>query len=77
MSKYEYMERHGIKIRRVTEQDRAAANTDYQRTADYILSYAGREWFSKRGTLEDMKALVLYRKQSLLDYNANGRPAKH
>jgi hypothetical protein len=75
MSKQKYMERHGVTLRHVTDADRQVARTDYQRNAEYIMRYAGVEWYSKRATLEDAKALVSYHKASAADYAANGRRA--
>jgi len=58
MKKSEYMERHGLTIRRVTSEDRAAARTDYQRYADFIISNGACEWFSANGSLRDMQLFV-------------------
>jgi hypothetical protein len=75
MSKQQYMERHNISVRHVTQAERQAARTDYQRNSEYIMCYAGVEWYSKRATLEDAKALVSYHSASAIDYTANGRRA--
>lgn len=58
MTKSEYMEKHGLTLRKVTAEDRTAATTDYQRTADYIISNGKEEFFSKNGSLKDMKDIV-------------------
>ena len=58
MTKLEYMERHGLTLRKVTSDDRALARTDYERTADYIISNGAGEWFSKNGSLCDMQTFV-------------------
>ena len=58
MTKSEYMERHGLTLRRVTKEDRAAARTDYQRNASYIISNGACEWFSLNGSLRDMRFFV-------------------
>ncbi len=58
MKKAEYMQRHGLTLRRVTPEDRAAARTDYQRVADYIIDNGACEWFSKSGSLRDMQTFV-------------------
>ena len=58
MTKTEYMKRHGLTLRPVTKEDRAVARTDTQRIADYIISNGKVEWFSLKGTLNDMKAFV-------------------
>lgn len=58
MKKSEYMEKHGLTLRRVTKEDRACARTDYQRVADYIISNGACEWFSKNGSLKDMMLFV-------------------
>lgn len=58
MTKLEFAARHGVTIRRVTEQDRLEARTDYQRAADFILACNGREHYSKRATLADIKYLI-------------------
>ena len=60
MSKIEYMKRHGMTIRPVTEQDRATARTDYQRKAKYIIKNSEWEWFSLNGSLKDMKEFNHY-----------------
>ena len=58
MTKSEYMERHGLTLRRVTKEDRAVARTDTQRIADYIISNGACEWFSVNGSLRDMREFV-------------------
>lgn len=58
MKKAEYMERHGLTLRRATREDYAAARTDYQRSADYIISNGACEWFSRNGSLRDMQLFV-------------------
>lgn len=58
MKKSEYMERHGFTLRKATKKDREQAKTDYQRTADYIISYNGDEWYSKDGSIKDMYSIV-------------------
>ena len=58
MKKTDYMERHGLTLRRVTQKDRAVARTDYQRSAEYIISNGACEWFSKNGSLRDMREFV-------------------
>ena len=58
MKKADYMERHGLTLRRVTKEDREAARTDYQRTAEYIISNGACEWFSMNGSLSDMQLFV-------------------
>lgn len=45
MLKKEYIEKHGIILRKVTAEDRKAARTDYQRTADYIISDGATDFF--------------------------------
>lgn len=58
MKKSQYMEKHGLTLRKVTKEDRAAARTDYQRTADFIISNGAGEWFSRNGSLRDMQLFV-------------------
>ena len=58
MKKSEYMNKHGLTLRQVTAEDREAAKTDYQRTADYIISNGKEEFFSRNGSLKDMKDIV-------------------
>lgn len=58
MKKSDYMERHGLTLRRVTQKDRAFARTDYERSAEYIISNGACEWFSKNGSLRDMQDFV-------------------
>ncbi len=58
MKKSEYMNKHGLTLRKVTAEDREAAKTDYQRTADYIISNGKEEFFSRNGSLKDMKDIV-------------------
>ena len=60
MKKNAYAQTHGLTIRKVTEQDRAEARTDYQREAEYIISNGRIEWYSKRGSLNDMRIFVEY-----------------
>lgn len=58
MLKKEYIEKHGIILRKVTAEDRKAARTDYQRTADYIISDGTTEFFSTKGNLKDIMYFV-------------------
>lgn len=58
MKKSEYMNKHGLTLRKVTAKDREAATTDYQRMADYIISNGKEEFFSRNGSLKDMKDIV-------------------
>ena len=58
MSKQEFMKRHGLKLRPVTQEDRAAARTDYQRCARFIITDGAREYYSTNGTLRDMEFFV-------------------
>ena len=58
MKKSEYMERHGLTLHRVTQEDRTCARTDYQRNAEYIISNGACEWYSKNGSLRDMRDFV-------------------
>lgn len=60
MKKQQYMSAHGLTLRKVSPQDRAEARTDYQREAEYIISNGRIEWYSKRGSLSDMRAFVEY-----------------
>lgn len=60
MTKSEYMKRHNLTLRPVTKDDRAAARTDYQRDADYIISNGTVEWFSMNGALSDLKRFVAW-----------------
>ena len=60
MSKAEYAQRHGLTVRRCTKADRRAARTDYQRGAQYIImGPMGKMWYSGRGTMADMRAVVM------------------
>ena len=58
MLKKEYIEKHGIILRKVTAEDRKAARTDYQRTADYIISDGATEFFSTNRSLKDIMYFV-------------------
>ena len=60
MKKNAYAQAYGLTIRKVTEQDRTEARTDYQREAEYIISNGRIEWYSKRGSLSDMRTFVEY-----------------
>ena len=62
MDKQAWMEKHGVICRKANAADRKAARTDDQRAAEYIISIPalGVEWYSKRGTLEDMRKMVEY-----------------
>jgi hypothetical protein len=63
MTKQQYAIRHGLTVRPVTEADRREASTDYQRKAKYIIDDGLRQWYSLRGTLEDMRDMVAARKR--------------
>lgn len=63
MKKKEYAIRHGLTVRPVTAEDIRAASTDYQRDAQYIIDDGLRQWYSLRGTLEDMRDMVKARKR--------------
>lgn len=71
MTKQEYMSKYGFTLRRVTQQDRAEAQTDYQRRADYMIGYKGTEWYSMGGSIRDMFAMQNYYSQSPADFTAN------
>ena len=58
MTKQEYMTKNCLTLRKVTAEDRTAATTDYQKTADYIISNGKEEFFSRNGSLKDMKDIV-------------------
>lgn len=58
MTKQEYMTKNCLTLRKVTADDRKAAKTDYQRTADYIISDGTTEFFSKNGSLKDIRYFV-------------------
>ena len=58
MTKSEYMGKYSLTLRKVKAEDRTAATTDYQRTADYIISNGTEEFFSRNGSLKDMKDIV-------------------
>ena len=58
MTKKEYIEKHGLTLRKVTAEDRKVARTDYQRTADYIISDGTTEFFSTKGSLKDIMYFV-------------------
>lgn len=75
MTKSEYCKKHGVTVRPVTRKDMEEARTDYQRLSSYIIAYNGVEWYSKRTTLNDIKAVIDYENRSRLDYDANGRMA--
>ena len=60
MKKNAYATAHGLTIRKVTAEDRAEARTDYQRSAEYIISNGRNEWYSKSGSLSDMRTFVEY-----------------
>lgn len=73
MTKMEYCNKHGVAVRPVTRKDMDEARTDYQRLSSYIIAYRGVEWYSKRATMNDIKAVVDYERRSRLDYEANGK----
>lgn len=58
MTKQEYITKNGLTLRNVTAEDRKAARTDYQRTADYIISYGTTEFFSMNGSMKDIRYFV-------------------
>ena len=58
MKKSEYMEKHGLTLRKVEEEDKKLARTDYQRSANYIINNGACEWFSMNGSLRDMMLFV-------------------
>ena len=58
MTKQEYITKNGLTLRKVTAEDRQAARTDYQRAADYIISDGTTEFFSKNGSLKDIRYFV-------------------
>lgn len=58
MTKAAFMEKHGITLRKVTEEDQRQARTDYQRNADYIISNGACEWYSRNGSLRDIQLFV-------------------
>lgn len=58
MTKKEYIEKHGLTLRKVTAEDRKVARTDYQRIADYIISKGTMEFFSMNGSMKDLMYFV-------------------
>ena len=59
MNKAEWIKEHGCKVRPVTKKDKDAARTDYQRDAGFIIQTpGGSEYYSKRGSLNDVKAAL-------------------
>ena len=68
MKKQQYMSAHGLTLRKVSPQDRAEARTDYQRSAEYIISNGRIEWYSKSGSLSDMRTFV--------EYHGNGKTVR-
>lgn len=59
MNKAEWIKKHGCKVRPATKKDKEAARTDYQRNADFIIQTpGGSEYYSKRGSLNDVKAAL-------------------
>ena len=70
MTKLEYMNKHGIKLREVTKEDREQAKTDYQRDSSFVITYPnGKEYYSKRGSLKDIKLceIFAYDEKNILD----------
>lgn len=64
MKKAEYMETHGLTLRAVTPEDVAAAKTDYQRAAGYVISdESGAEWYSMNGSQKDMENFMKWKKE--------------
>lgn len=63
MTKQQYAIRHGLIIRPSTAEDAAQATTDYQRRARYIIDDGGRQWYSLRGSMQDMRDMVAARKR--------------
>lgn len=63
MTKQEYMEKNNIGLREVSQEDydwmeqNHKQITDYMYFSNYIITYKGEEWFSKNGSLQDMKDL--------------------
>lgn len=58
MTAMEYKQAHNITTRPVTAQDRAAARTDYQREADWIISVNGEEYYSKSLSMKEFRLCV-------------------
>lgn len=58
MTKSQHMEKYGLTLRKATAEDRKSADTDYGRSANYVISNGACEWFSANGSLRDMKLFV-------------------
>ena len=51
------VDRAGATLRPLTMSDRAAANTDSKRNANYMLCVNGQEWYTD-GTIRDIKSII-------------------
>jgi len=58
MNKDDYIKQNNIQTRTVSPSDIAAARTDYQRNADYIINVNGEEYYSNNVSLHSMQLCV-------------------
>ena len=62
LSKAEYIKRHNITLRRLLPEERREALDKYQIKADYAVRMNGKEWYSRSGSIRDLKTIVRYNK---------------
>lgn len=58
MKKIEYMEKHGISIRKMNVYERENSKAKYGKDFNYIINYLGERFVSAKGALADMKNCV-------------------
>lgn len=58
MTATEYKQTHNITTRAVTAEDMAAARTDYQREAAWIISVNGKDYYSKSLSMKELRFCV-------------------
>jgi hypothetical protein len=64
VTKQEYLREHGATLRPVTEADRTAACTDYQRSANFIITtFRGAEYYSQKGTMTDIRETLQHSRE--------------
>ncbi len=56
MTKEEYAKKHGLRVRRATKAENAAATSAVGKTAKYVIvTDSGRKFWSAKGTMADLR----------------------
>lgn len=60
MKEASFAAQHGMLVRQLTDEERAATPEEYKQEANYEITYNGQLWYSKNAALQDLQELVDY-----------------